>query len=280
MATNAFKGIGFTLPQKSRLKVAADIGVECGNAWYEREGNRAFLDSRYYPDEIEGWSSRAKDAWRQAALGTWLDRKDDVAKKELASPASKIILIGYQRVSTDDQHLHLQRDALVKAGVDPSRIYEDKLSGAKTNRPGLEHAIRAAREGDVLVVWRLDRLGRSLKDLIHIAERLEEKGVGLRSLQEQIDTTSAAGRLFFHMMGALAEFERNLIRERTRAGLDAARRRGKKPGRKRKLREQDLVAAKALLADESITVVEVAERLGVSPATLYRELPGGRSGVG
>ncbi len=107
-------------------------------------------------------------------------------------------LIGYQRVSTDDQHLHLQHDALIKAGVEPDRIYEDTLSGAKTNRPGLEHAIRAARQGDVLIVWRLDRLGRSLKDLIKLAERLEDKGVGMRSLQEQIDTTSASGKLFFH----------------------------------------------------------------------------------
>ncbi|HEB93133.1 MAG TPA: recombinase family protein [Gammaproteobacteria bacterium] len=189
------------------------------------------------------------------------------------------VLIGYQRVSTDDQHLHLQRDALIRAGVDPERIYEDMMSGARADRPGLEHAVRAARRGDVLVVWRLDRLGRSLKDLIGLAERLEDKGVGLRSLQEQIDTTSASGKLFFHMMGALAEFERNLIRERTRAGLEAARRRGKKPGRKRKLNEQDLTAARALLKDDTITVAEVAERLGVSSATLYREIPGGRGAV-
>ncbi len=280
MATEAFKEIDFTLPKKDRLKVARQIGTVCGNTWYEQEGDSPLLDNRYHPNEIEDWSSRAKEAWRQGALGAWLDRKDEAAKKKPASPAAKTILIGYQRVSTDDQHLHLQRDALIKVGVDPDRIYEDKLSGAKTNRPGLEHAIRAARKGDVLVVWRLDRLARSLKDLIHLAERLEEKGVGLRSLQEQIDTTSAAGRLFFHMMGALAEFERNLIRERTRAGLAAAKRRGKKPGRKRKLKDQDLTAAKALLTDESITVAEVAERLGVSPATLYRELPGGRGGVG
>ncbi|MCP5426753.1 MAG: recombinase family protein [Chromatiaceae bacterium] len=193
--------------------------------------------------------------------------------------ATDSTLIGYQRVSTDDQNLHLQRDALIKAGVNTGMIYEDKLSGSTTNRPGLNHAIRAARKGDVLVVWRLDRLARSLKDLIQIAEGLEDKGVGLRSIQEQIDTTSATGRLFFHLMGALAEFERNLIRERTRAGLDAARRRGKKPGRKRKLKNQDLVAAKALLKEGSATVAEVADRLGVSTATLYRVLPGGRSAV-
>jgi DNA invertase Pin-like site-specific DNA recombinase len=293
MATPAFKGIDFTLPRKDRLKAAFAIGEACGNAWYKQEGEKTLLNNeRHYPEEIDDWSSRAKEAWRQGALEARLNRLAEAearAKKNMPAarrkpashpPKPKTILIGYQRVSTDDQHLHLQRDALLKAGVDPERIYEDKLSGTKTNRPGLEHAIHAARKGDVLVVWRLDRLARSLKDLIGIAERLEEKGVGLRSLQEQIDTTSAAGRLFFHMMGALAEFERNLIRERTRAGLAAARRRGKKPGQKRKLGEQDLAAARALLVDESITVAEVAERLGVSPATLYREMPGGRGGVG
>ena len=188
-------------------------------------------------------------------------------------------LIGYQRVSTDDQRLTLQRDALEDAGVYADDIYEDKLSGAKADRPGLDHAIRATRAGDVLVVWRLDRLGRSLKDLIAISEKLEERDVGLRSLQEQVDTTTASGRLFFHMMGALSEFERNLVRERTRAGLLAARRRGKKPGRKQKLSGKDLTAAKAMLRDEELTVEDVARRVGVSPATLYRHLPGGRSAL-
>lgn len=188
-------------------------------------------------------------------------------------------LIGYQRVSTDDQNLNLQRDALEGAGVHPDDIYEDKRSGSRVDRPGLELAIRATRAGEVLVVWRLDRLGRSLKDLIAIAERLEHRKVGLRSLEEQVDTTSAAGRLFFHVMGALAEFERNLIRERTRAGLQAARRRGKKPGRKKKLTTKDLSAAKAMLKDDSLTVEDVARRVGVSPATLYRHVPGGRSAV-
>lgn len=146
---------------------------------------------------------------------------------------SKITLLGYMRVSTHDQKLELQRDALVSAGVHPRRLYDDKLSGARGDGPGLKRAVRDSRPGDVLVVWRPDRLGRSLKDLIAIAERLEGLGVGLRSLQEKIDT--ATGRLFFHLMGALAEFERNFIRERTRAGLAAARRRGKVPGRKKKL---------------------------------------------
>ena len=134
MPTEAFKEIDFTLPKKDRLKVARQIGAVCGNAWYKQEGDKPLLDNRYHPDEIEGWSSRAKEAWRQGALGACLDRKAGEARKKPASPAAKTILIGYQRVSTDNQHLHLQRDALLKAGVDPERIYEDKLSGAKINR--------------------------------------------------------------------------------------------------------------------------------------------------
>ncbi|RMD59542.1 recombinase family protein [Candidatus Parcubacteria bacterium] len=189
------------------------------------------------------------------------------------------MLVGYQRVSTDDQDLSLQRDALIEAGVDPDHIYEDRLSGAKSDRPGLQACMKALRAGDVLVVWRLDRLARSLKDLIRIADDLEARGIGLRSLQEQIDTTSAAGRLFFHLMGALAEFERNLIRERTKAGLDAARRRGRKPGRKRKLSPKQIQIAETLLKDDTLTVREIAEQIGISPATFYRYFPGGRTGA-
>ena len=191
----------------------------------------------------------------------------------------KPTLIGYQRVSTDDQKLELQRDALTAAGVHPDRIYEDKLSGAKADRPGLEHAMRACREGDVLVVWRLDRLARSLKDLITMAEQLEERGVGLRSVHENIDTTSASGKLFFHMMGALAEFERNLIRERTKAGLLAAKRRGRLPGRKRSFNDTQKKAADALLKAGDLTVDEICAQLKVSPATFYRYFPGGRSSL-
>jgi DNA invertase Pin-like site-specific DNA recombinase len=131
------------------------------------------------------------------------------------------MLIGYARVSTDDQHLDLQRDALEKAGCE--KVYTDQQSGASTERLGLNAILEMARAGDTLVVWRLDRLGRSLKHLIHLVEKLDHQGIGLRSLQENIDTTTSGGRLVFHLFGALAEFERNLIRERTQAGLSASR---------------------------------------------------------
>jgi|SRR5215210_4302404 DNA invertase Pin-like site-specific DNA recombinase len=135
------------------------------------------------------------------------------------------MLIGYARVSTDDQNLDLQRDALRLAGCE--KIYEDRISGAKAARPGLAMALEVARAGDVLTVWRLDRLGRSLHDLILLGRKLDEMGIGLMSVQEKIDTSSSGGRLVFHMFGALAEFERNLVRERTQAGLNAARAQGR-----------------------------------------------------
>lgn len=138
------------------------------------------------------------------------------------------MLIGYARVSTHEQSLSLQLDALRKAGC--RKVFDDKVSGAGSERSGLKAALEYAREGDTLLVWRLDRLGRSLKDLIETIGDLEKRGVGFRSLQESIDTTTSGGRLIFHVFGALAEFERNLIRERTRAGLEAARARGRKGG--------------------------------------------------
>jgi len=139
------------------------------------------------------------------------------------------MLIGYARVSTDDQNLDLQKDALKNAGCD--KIYEDQISGAKADRPGLTTVLEYAREGDVIVIWRLDRLSRSLKDLIEMVTLLDSKGIGLKSIHESIDTSSSTGKLVFHIFGALAEFERNLIRERTQAGLQAARARGRKGGR-------------------------------------------------
>ena len=186
--------------------------------------------------------------------------------------------IGYARISTADQDLTLQRDGLEKAGCE--RLFEDKITGAGTIRPGLMEALEFARKGDVLVVWRLDRLGRSLKDLLDLIQQLEEREIGLKSLNEALDTTTPGGKFIFAIFGAIAEFERSLIRERTVAGLIAARARGRKGGRPRSLSKKDYAAAKAMLADPVITVAEVAERLGTSPATLYRYLPkGGRSAL-
>lgn len=186
-------------------------------------------------------------------------------------------LIGYARVSTRDQTVAAQRDALRKAQCD--RIFEETASGANRERPELKAALDYMRKGDTLVVWKLDRLARSLKQLIETVESLESRGIGFRSLTEAIDTTTAGGRLVFQIFGALAEFERQIIRERTRAGLDAARSRGRRPGRKPALTPKDIQVAKALLADRDINVEEVARRLGVSQATLYRHIPAARSAV-
>lgn len=186
-------------------------------------------------------------------------------------------LIGYARVSTRDQTVAAQRDALRAASCD--RVFEETASGANRERPELKAALDYMREGDTLVVWKLDRLARSLKQLIETIEGLERRGIGFRSLTEAIDTTTAGGRLVFQIFGALAEFERQIIRERTRAGLDAARARGRRPGRKPALTQKDIQAAKALLADPEINVEEVARRLGVSQATLYRHMPAARSAV-
>lgn len=185
------------------------------------------------------------------------------------------MLVGYARVSTQDQKPELQLDALKAAGCE--KVFVEKASGAQRDRPELKAALDYMRDGDTLVVWKLDRLARSMKQLIETVEGLEEVGVGFRSLTEAIDTTTAGGKLVFHVFGALAEFERSIIRERTRAGLDAARARGRKGGRPPKLKDADLKAARAMLADKSITVEEVAKHLRVSPATLYRHLPAARA---
>ena len=178
--------------------------------------------------------------------------------------------IGYARVSTDDQNLHLQRDALEKAGCQV--IYEDKASGKNTERPELEACLKALRSGDTLVVWRLDRLGRSLGDLVKLVTTLEEQKIGFESLQVKIETTSASGKLVFHVFAALAEFERNLISERTRAGLKAARARGRLGGRKPKLKQKDIREIKALLKDPNIPVSDIAKRFGVSRTTIYNRV--------
>jgi len=178
--------------------------------------------------------------------------------------------IGYARVSTQDQDLSLQRDALSDA--DCQVIYEEKVSSAKAERPELEQCLKALRAGDTLVVWRMDRLGRSLKELVDIVTSLEARGVGFESLTESIETRTPSGKLMFHVFGALAEFERNLIRERTMAGLAAARARGRIGGRKEKLTEQQKTEIRTLLANPDIQVKDVAERYGVSRNTLYRSV--------
>jgi DNA invertase Pin-like site-specific DNA recombinase len=178
--------------------------------------------------------------------------------------------IGYARVSTEDQHLDLQRDALQQAGC--RVVYEEAASGKSAARPELEQCRKALRSGDTLVVWRLDRLGRSLPDLVQIVAELERSGIGFESLTEKIETNSAAGKLVFHVFAALAEFERSLIRERTHAGLAAARARGRSGGRKPKLGEKQLREIKALLRDPDIQVADVARRFGVSRTTLYKHV--------
>ena len=177
--------------------------------------------------------------------------------------------IGYARVSTDDQHLALQTDALTAAGC--GRIFEDKESGAKTDRPQLITALDHLQPGNTLVVWRLDRLGRSLHDLVKIVGDLEAKGVMFESLTEKIETDSASGKLIFHLFAALAEFERNLIRERTNAGLAAARARGRMGGRK-PLEPAKLKMLHALYADKSNTPTAICKTLGISRTTLYRHV--------
>ena len=177
------------------------------------------------------------------------------------------MFIGYARVSTDDQNLDLQLDALAKAGCE--RIFEDRMSGARAERPGLLRALDVARGDDTLVVWRLDRLGRSLKDLIRHVETIEERKIGLRSLQESIDTTTSGGRLFFHIFGALAEFERNLIRERTMAGLTAARARGRQGGRPKLLDPEKRRLAVELYQGKKHKIIEICRLMGISKPTLY-----------
>ncbi|EFI8908329.1 recombinase family protein [Escherichia coli] len=179
--------------------------------------------------------------------------------------------IGYARVSTDDQHLDLQRDALQQAGC--SVIYEEAASGKSAARPELEQCRKALRAGDTLVVWRLDRLGRSLHDLVQIVAELEQRGVHFESLTEKIETGSASGKLQFHVFAALAEFERGLIRERTQAGLAAARARGRAGGRKPKLDDKQVREIRRLMTDPTIPVSQIAKSYKVSRTTIYKVAP-------
>lgn len=188
------------------------------------------------------------------------------------------MLVGYARVSTRDQSHALQLDAFAIAGID--RVFHEKATGAARERPELKAALDYMRAGDTLVVWKLDRLARSTGQLIETVRDLEARGIGFRCLtQSEIDTTTAGGRLVFTIFGAIAEFEREVIRERTRAGLDAARARGRTGGRPPGLTPKDLDKARMLLRNPDITVEEVARTLGVGAATLYRHLPGGRGAV-
>ncbi len=186
------------------------------------------------------------------------------------------MLIGYARVSTDDQNLDLQRDALQRAGCE--RIFEEKESGrAGTKRPALEAALAFLRPEDQLVVWKVDRLGRSLREMLDTAHKLQGQGVRLRSLTEAVDTETPTGRLMFNFLGTIAEYFLDLNRERTIEGLKAAAARGRKGGRRRKLSEDDLAMARALLKDTSIPVAQIAKRLNVSRATFYAYFPQARA---
>jgi len=176
--------------------------------------------------------------------------------------------IGYARVSTVDQHEELQMDALRKAGCE--KFFTDKISGAKSDRPGLTQALDFARSGDALVVWKLDRLGRSIIDLINLLNSMQSRGIEFISLTESIDTTTANGKLFFHLMASFAEYERNLIRERTNAGLSAARARGRLGGRERKLKDGKLALALKMCENPDTAVKDVASTFGVTESTMYR----------
>ena len=180
------------------------------------------------------------------------------------------MLIGYARVSTQDQNLDLQCEALAKAGC--QKIFEDKTSGSRAERPGLTKALEMLRDGDTLVVWKLDRLGRSVKHLVDLVGELAKQGAHLKSLTDSIDTSTPSGWFFFHVMASLAKMERELTVERTRAGMEVARQLGRKGGRKRQMTDSKIASAKKLLAN-GIPPRDVAKNLGVSVPTLYRWIP-------
>lgn len=185
------------------------------------------------------------------------------------------MLIGYCRISTAEQSLNLQTDALEAFGCE--KIHQDVASGSKSERDGLNEAIKFLRKGDALVVWKLDRLGRSLRDLINIVNDLEQREISFVSLQENIDTRTINGKLFFHIFGALAEYERGLIRERTKAGLTAARARGRTGGRKPAMSSEEIEQAKAMMSNKNLKVKAICQTLGISRATLYKYAPANKS---
>ena len=183
------------------------------------------------------------------------------------------ILVGYARISTGEQNLDLQHDELSRHGC--TKVYQDVISGAKAARPGLEECLKYLREGDTLVVWKLDRLGRSLPHLIATVAELEKRGIGFKSLREAIDTTTSGGKLVFHLFGALAEFERDIIQERTHAGLKAARARGRTGGRPKVMDEGKIRKAQALRDNLDLSIDEICQMLHISQATFYRYTKGG-----
>ena len=185
------------------------------------------------------------------------------------------MLVGYARVSTSDQTLNLQRDALEHIGC--SKIFTDTISGSTTERQGLDAALAYVREGDTLVVWRLDRLGRSLKHLIETITKLNNRKIGFKSITENIDTTTSGGKPVFHIFGALAEFERDIIRERTNAGLQAARARGRLGGRPKALNREKASIAQALYKDKTNSIADICKTLNISRATLYRYIDAGKT---
>lgn len=180
------------------------------------------------------------------------------------------MLVGYARISTADQNLSLQVDALIKAGCEEENIYKDIASGSRSDRPELTKMLAFLRHGDTVVIWKLDRLGRNLSHLIELANEFKAKGIELKSLHENIDTSTAMGRMYFHMCGMFAEFEREMIRERTNAGLAAARARGRIGGRRRALSARQIEMGKTLAADKSRPIKEICDALKCSSATYYR----------
>jgi len=202
---------------------------------------------------------------RLSCMGSGTKKRASAAP---AAPAS--LLIGYARVSTDDQRLDLQQDALEKAGC--HRVFEDRASGACSDRPGLTQALSHLRPGDTLVVWKLDRLGRTTHQLVGLLEQFEREGVKLKSLQDGIDPSTTMGKAMLQIGAVFAEMERNLIRERTRAGLSAARARGRLGGRKPTVTPAHLDTARRLMADQDLSMAEIAARVGVGRTTLYRAL--------
>lgn len=215
-------------------------------------------------------SGRADFVWCRIVLKLCARNKMSKMARELSFETEVTLLVGYMRVSTAEQSLDLQRDALQKNGCE--MLFEDVGSGALDTRKGLQECLAYLREGDTLVVWKLDRLGRSLNHLVATIGTLHEKKIGFKSLSESIDTTTDTGKLVFHIFASLAEFERALIRERTNAGLKAARARGRTGGRPSLLDAKSLAMAQTLLADEKNTVDDICRTLKVSRSTLYRSL--------